>query len=502
MATDDPSIDRRDFVRTSVASLAAFTARGSLTLPSSVTPRWTDADFRALADTGVDVARDAATRAAAADDYGHLTPGRTAGVARPATPDEVQRVVAFAAERRLPVTVRGTGHGQSGQSVAADSLSLDVSRMRAVDQPDVDASGGRSTVVCDAGATWRDVLATCAPFGLRPPAMPLLLDLSVGGVVSAGGVGPDAPRFGMSAANVHALEVVAGDGTRHWCSATDDPARFDAVRGGIGRCGVITRVRLALRRPRERVRTFYLVYDAIEPWLADQHRVVAEQRSEALDAFCIAGVQGTRRTPAGRRPFATWTYGLHVSVEHDANAAPTAEQALAGLAPSRVVYVEDDETSAFPTRFDGRFESMRRLGAFAQPHPIFESFLPTTALPALLPRLLERLPLFLGDGQRVLPIARTRLPPGIAVPNGEFVCFAVLLTGVHPALVPDSLAAMRDVDAMCRDAGGTRYLSGWLGEMDGARWRAHLGEKYDAWVEAKRRFDPNGIFVSRLFPPG
>jgi len=82
-----------------------------------------------------------------------------------------------------------------------------------------------------------------------------------------------------------------------------------------------------------------------------------------------------RRTPAGRRPFATWTYGLHVSIEYDATSAPNAEQALAGLTPARVVHVEDEETNAFPTRFDARFESMRRLGAFAQAHPIFESFL-------------------------------------------------------------------------------------------------------------------------------
>ena len=63
-------------------------------------------------------------------------------------------------------------------------------------------------------------------------------------------------------------------------------------------------------------------------------------------------------------------------------------------------------------------------------------------------------------GGIALPIARTRLPPGIAVPNGDFVCFAVLLIGVHPALLADALAAIRDVDAMCREAGGTRYLSG------------------------------------------
>lgn len=467
-----------------------------------VTAGWTEGDLRALATRAeVEVVWDAASRAAAEDDYGHLARGRAAGVARPTTPLAVERIVSFAAERSLPVTVRGTGHGQAGQSVAYDSLSLDLSRMRSVDQPESSGPAGESaTIVCDAGATWRDVLDVSTPRGLRPPSMPLLLDLSVGGTLSAGGVGPDAPRFGMAAANVRELEVVTGDGKRAWCSASADPARFNAVRGGVGRCGVITRARLALRRPRARVRTFYLVYDAIDPWLDDQRRLTGEQRTDALDAFCIAGVQGMRRTPSGRRPFADWTYGLHVSVEYDANTPPSREQALAGLTPWRVVHVEDDETSTFPTRFDTRFESMRKLGAFAQPHPIFESFIPTTAIASLLPRLLDRLPLFLGDGQRVLPIARTGLPPGIAVPNGEFSCFAVLLSGVHPALLDDALAAMRDVDVMCREAGGTRYLSGWLGQMDESRWQAQFGAAYAQWVDAKRRFDPRGVFVSRLFP--
>lgn len=89
-----------------------------------------------------------------------------------------------------------------------------------------------------------------------------------------------------------------------------------------------------------------------------QRRVVTERRAEALDAFCIAGVQGMHRTPVGRRAFATWTYGLHVSIEYNATSPPNAEQALAGLTPARIGHVEE-ETSAFPTRFDACFESIR-----------------------------------------------------------------------------------------------------------------------------------------------
>ena len=126
------------------------------------------------------------------------------------------------------------------------------------------------------------------------------------------------------------------------------------------------------------------------------------------------------RTPVGRRAFATWTYGLHVSIEYNATSPPNAEQALAGLTPAHIGQVADEETSAF------RRGSTRASSRSAR-----------------------------GDPRR---------------------------------------------DVMCRETGGTRYLSGWLGEMDEGRWRAHFGDKYIEWVDAKRRLDADGIFVSRLLP--
>jgi cytokinin dehydrogenase len=56
------------------------------------------------------------------------------------------------------------------------------------------------------------------------------------------------------------------------------------------------------------------------------------------------------------------------------------------------------------------------------------------------------------------------------------------------------------VDSLLRNAGGKRYLSGWLGSVDEARWREHYGPSYDRWIAVKRRFDPDGIFRSALFP--
>jgi cytokinin dehydrogenase len=122
-----------------------------------------------------------------------------------------------------------------------------------------------------------------------------------------------------------------------------------------------------------------------------------------------------------------------------------------------------------------------------------------------LPAILAALPASLGDGHRIMWVDVARTPPFFAVPSAgtttdPIVCFAVLPPGVAAAEREEVLPALARVDRLLRDAGGKRYLSGWLGPMPEERWREHLGEAYPRWLELKRRFDPSGIFRSALFP--
>jgi cytokinin dehydrogenase len=145
---------------------------------------------------------------------------------------------------------------------------------------------------------------------------------------------------------------------------------------------------------------------------------------------------------------------------------------------------------------------MHRTGAWSQAHPWIETLLPEAALPQLLPQLLEATPSFLGDGHRVALVAE-RGPSLFMFPKpGPAVAFSVLPMGVPDAFREDALRALRRVHDLGTGAGGKRYLSGWLGMMDEAGWRAHYGDAFDDWVAAKRRFDPHGTLVSALFPRG
>jgi cytokinin dehydrogenase len=62
-------------------------------------------------------------------------------------------------------------------------------------------------------------------------------------------------------ANVAALDVVTGDGSLRHCSRTEGRDLYEAVLGGLGRCGVIVSADLELRTVQQRVRTHYLLYD-------------------------------------------------------------------------------------------------------------------------------------------------------------------------------------------------------------------------------------------------
>lgn len=450
---------------------------------------WQASDIQALSAEGLAVSLDAPIRAAASGDFGGIVRGQSVAVLTPRTSEEVARAVLFARERGLSFTARGNGWSSGGQSVASAAVTLQLSRLDRIQS--VDAA--KRTISCESGARWRSVVAATAPHGLLPQVLPLNLDLTVGGTLSVGGFGSNSHKFGFAASSVDSMQAVSGTG--EMLSSSDQPDLLPATLGGLGRCSVMTSVTLRLRPAPPRVKTFYLLYDDLESWLADMRNF--RDRFEHIDGFCSASVQGMRNTPLGRRPFAKWLYGLHVSIEHD-GAAPSATDALVGLNQRWVVHEEDNDQASFAARADPRFEMMTQTGAFAQPHPWLECLMPLAALPELLPRVLEALPLALADGLRLAPLVTAQHPPLIATPEApETAMVAILPTAVPPQSLPQILEALRTVNDLLLSAGGKRYLAGWL-EMNEDGWRRHYENAYDTWVLAKRRLDPDGVFVSML----
>jgi cytokinin dehydrogenase len=446
---------------------------------------------------GLAIRDDEQARSSAEKDFGGLGRGSVHAVARPVDAGALAALVALANDEGLSLTPRGLGLSQSGQSVPSDGLSVDTGAFGHIE---IDRDAGIAR--CGAAVTWRQLLAAASAHGLAPEVMPLNSDLSIGGTLSAGGMGSTSHRYGMAVCAVESLTAVTGAG--ELVAATRERRRdvYDAVLGGAGHFGFICSVDLRLRALRPRTRTFFLLYDDVATLLADELRLIGAPWCTHLEGFASAAVQGLRRGPAGRRsPFARWFYGLHLSAEFADADEPDEAACLRGLGHRELLHVEDNDSVEFAARYDLRFEMMRATGAWQQIHPWLECMLPHDAAAELLAELVPRLPLMLGDGHRIMPVADVPHPELVVLPAGmPAIGFAVLPVGIPPAFEAPALTALRDAHARLVAAGGKRYVSGWLFEPDMDAWRTHFGERFERWRARKSELDPRGVLRSVLFP--
>jgi FAD/FMN-containing dehydrogenase len=427
------------------------------------------------------------SRAAAADDFGHLVRRLPEAVLLPASARDVAATVRWAARRGRGFAPRGRGHSVFGRAQVRDGIVADLTRLRAVH------AVHRDRVVVDAGATWREVLAATLPRGRTPPVLTDYLDLSVGGTLAVGGVGATTARFGAQSDTVLDLEVVTGRGDVLTCSSERHADLFDAVRGGLGQVGVVTRATLRLVAAPARVRRYHLFYRDLGSFLADERQLDRDGRFDS--------VQGAATASPAASPAGGWAYRIE-AVKGFSGAQPDDDVLLDGLSDDRPkARVASVSYAEHVDRLAALEKALRANGQWALPHPWLTTFVGDSAVAAVVGAELDRLdPADLGAmGQVVLsPIRRAtvrtpllRLPPEplgyafnlIRVPaTGDRACAA--------RLVADNAAVYERV----RDAGGTLYPASAF-PMSQGDWRRHFGPEFDRLRAAKRAFDPDGILT-------
>ncbi len=134
------------------------------------------------------------------------------GVVFPANTDDVCTVMAYCAERGVPVLPRGGGTSLAGQTVneaVVLDFTLDMDSVVSVDE---DAQ----QVTVQPGIRLGDLNADVAASGLKFPPDPAWGDKSaIGGAIGNNSTGSHSLVYGKTDAYIEALEVVLADGTRH-----------------------------------------------------------------------------------------------------------------------------------------------------------------------------------------------------------------------------------------------------------------------------------------------
>jgi cytokinin dehydrogenase len=472
--------DRRMFLSAGLGVTAAL-ASGASALAAS-------AQAVSLESPSVpgNVSLDADVRSAAASDFGRLIHRQPRGVMKPASSDDIASLMRRAKTQGVKVAARGQGHSTYGRALVEDGVVVDMRAMNAIRdiRPD--------RVVVDAGVTWRDLFEAVLAVGLTPPVLTNYLGLSVGGTVAVGGIGAASSRHGLQTDNVIALDVVTGEGEEASCSATENPALFDAVRAGLGQCGIVTRATLRLVRAPERIRRFQLFYRDLPSLAADQRRVLMEGRFDQLQGAILPDGSGG------------WRYQLDGAVFHGGGSVPDDKAVLAGLSDERSAAVIADLTYREDALAFGKLETLLRSnGQWSHPQPWLLTFLRGGNAERLAADILAGL-----KGDAVGPFGRiTFYPlltkafrtPLLRLPAEDivFVFNLIRIPASNDAATAERmLAENRILYDRIREAGGVQYPVGAFA-MSPGDWEIHFGSGWPQLREAKRRYDPG-----RLLAPG
>jgi len=453
-------------------------------------------DLKALVQG--EVLTDEQSRRAVSSDFGRMVERVPRVVVRPRTAKDVAAVMKYAREKGLKVSSRGEAHTQTGQGLT-DGILVDLGSMHRV--LSVDEKGLTSSV--EAGCKWRDLVLFLDPKGLVPPVLTNNLGVTIGGTLSVAGLGISSFKYGAQVDNALELEVVTGAGDVVTCSPSKKRDLFDCVRSGLGQFGVITRATLKLRRRLPMVRTYFLLYDDLDPFMKDSEVMLVDERFDYMESWCSPCPQGIRKVEGENLAFAQWFMPYHLTKEFEPGKEPDEKRLLAGLRHYKKVHVEDKTTLDFSNRLNPLFEIWKRIGYWDRPHPWMENIIPWAASKEYIHTVLENMqPQALGGGHVLLWPAKgnTSEAPLFKVPKNEkFVMGFGILPGVPREFLDLAVSKLNQASELGMMIGAKRYLSGLI-HFDESHWEAHFEEDWPRMKALKKKYDPHLLLNSHFMP--
>jgi FAD/FMN-containing dehydrogenase len=419
-------------------------------------------------------------------DFGNLVRREPTAVARPVSIDDVAALVVRARELGVRIVARGQGHSVFGQSQIREGWVIDTSLLN---QVRVDGN----IAIVGPGSSWRDVLQTTLPHGLAPPVLTDYLGLSVGGTLSVGGFGGTSFRFGTQTDQVLDLTVVTGGGQVLSCSPHQATDLYDAIRGGLGQCGIIAQAQLPLVQVPPRLRLYQMQYASVEALTSALDRIATEARFDQLYALVRIDRSGA------------WRFEIH-AVSHLFDSEPDDAALLSDLAvrPTNVATL-DSSYLEYATRRDSVVAGWRASAIWKAPRAWVDVIVPAHGLTAFARSVVESLgPDDVGSNGKILlyPVAtaqtRTPLLPVPRTSDRAYLFDVLRCTpGASEACIEALIHSNRSIYEQALAIGGSLYSISAV-PMSRSDWERHFGPHWNAFAAAKLRHDPDAVLGGDL----
>jgi glycolate oxidase len=241
------------------------------------------------------------TGAAISADYAHdealtVEPHAPDIVVRPATSEQVSRVLRLANEHGVPVTARGSGTGLSGACVPdRGGIVLSFERMKRIVEIDTD----NHVAVVEPGVTLAELDEATREHGLIYPIFPGESSASLGGNVATNAGGMRAVKYGVTRHQVLGLEAVLADGQiiNTGGKLVKVSTGYDLTQliiGSEGTLAVVTRIILKLLPRLEHRSTLLVAFESIDAVTSAVPKLVATGVGplmvEYIDKITMVGV--------------------------------------------------------------------------------------------------------------------------------------------------------------------------------------------------------------------
>eukprot|EP01117_Protostelium_nocturnum_P005791 TRINITY_DN2086_c0_g2_i1.p1 TRINITY_DN2086_c0_g2~~TRINITY_DN2086_c0_g2_i1.p1 ORF type:complete len:561 (+),score=153.24 TRINITY_DN2086_c0_g2_i1:1595-3277(+) len=306
-------------------------------LPSS-TPKWLSNLKDTLKDGGVSsrLVTDNSSLAFFAEDYGHWVHRAPLAVFAATSARDVSIFLKAAYDSRnkgsnwaFQVVNRGGSGNTNGNAQTACGAAQVVLDLTAINQISIQKGyfSLPSTAWVGAGANWESFVIATRDQGLRPTVVPDYLGITVGGIVSIGGLGADAVRLGPIVNQIIQAQIVQPCGDIDTVTFTS--SQFAAMKGGLGQFGVFVSFQFLLVKNEPVTRVFHALVPSFQALSTASRHIINNGLGRIADGVQGFGVSNDRAS-----------YASFVAPESDLTNSNASLNAILNNGKTYVYYLE------------------------------------------------------------------------------------------------------------------------------------------------------------------